>query len=51
MSVSAGTVANFAARTHENLSSTEGVIRDALQEAAVAGADETGMRAEGSLSG
>ena len=49
MSVSAGTVANFVARTHENLSSTEDAIRDALQETAVAGADETGMRAEGSL--
>ncbi|WP_422489369.1 IS66 family transposase [Endozoicomonas sp. ALE010] len=49
MSVSAGTVANFVARTHENLASTEDAIRDALQETAVAGVDETGMRAEGSL--
>lgn len=49
MSVSAGTVTNFVIRAHENLASTEDVIRDALQESAVAGADETGMRAEGSL--
>ncbi|USE36146.1 IS66 family transposase [Endozoicomonas sp. SCSIO W0465] len=49
MSVSAGTVANFVARTYENLASTEEVIRDALRESSVAGADETGMRAEGSL--
>ena len=49
MSVSAGSVVNFVARTHENLESTEQVIRDALLDTPVAGADETGMRAEGSL--
>ncbi len=49
MSVSAGSVANFVAYTHENLASTEQSIRDALQESPVAGADETGMRVDGSL--
>ena len=49
MSVSAGSVANFVAKTHENLASTEQVIRDALLETPVAGADETGMRVNGSL--
>lgn len=49
MSVSTGTVANFVAYTHDNLASTEQGIRDALQESPVAGADETGMRVDGSL--
>lgn len=49
MSVSAGSVANFVAKTHENLASTEQVIRDALQDTSVAGADETGMRVDDSL--
>ena len=49
MSVSAGSVANFVANTHENLASTEQSIREAEQESPVAGADETGMRVDGSL--
>ncbi|MFK0569995.1 IS66 family transposase [Endozoicomonas sp.] len=49
MSLSAGSVVNFVKKTHKNLKSTEQVIRDALLDTPVAGADETGMRAKGSL--
>ena len=41
MSVSAGTVTRFVANTYENLASTEQVIRDALKESSIIGADET----------
>ena len=49
MSVSAGTVTRFVTNTHKNLASTEQVIRDALKESLIVGADETGMRVDGSL--
>ena len=49
MSVSAGSVANFVSEAHNNLASTEDVIRDSLKKALVAGADETGMRVDGAL--
>ncbi|MFK0572092.1 transposase [Endozoicomonas sp.] len=49
MSLSAGSVVNFVKKAHKNLKSTEQVIRDALLDTPVAGADETGMRAKGSL--
>ena len=49
LEVSPGSVCTFQENAYERLESTEGVIREALKESSVLGADETGMRVAGSL--
>lgn len=49
LEVSPGSICTFQKNAYDQLSSTEQVIADALREAPIAGADETGMRVEGSL--
>ena len=49
LEVSPGSICTFQEKAYDQLSSTEQAIADALRNAPVAGADETGMRVAGSL--
>ena len=49
LEVSPGSICTFQENAYEYLASTEQAIADALKTAPIAGADETGMRVDGSL--
>ena len=49
LEVSPGSICTFQENAYDQLASTEQAIADALKDASVAGADETGMRVAGSL--
>ena len=49
LEVSPGSICTFQENAYEYLASTEQAIADALKAAPIAGADETGMRVDGSL--
>ena len=49
LEVSPGSICNFQKNAYDQLGSTEQAIANALKSAEIAGADETGMRVDGSL--